>query len=103
MAGTRLFFGGRDDPDVVAQGSCNGLEKPQAARVHAIVVGEKDAHVAAMVERSLSRNHPPDCAISATALAIYSPTVGKFLFSVLGLSIGADGDHRFSHKYRESQ
>jgi hypothetical protein len=37
------------------------------------------------------------------SLAIYSPEGRKFLFSIMTVSIGACGDHRLSHKYKESQ
>jgi hypothetical protein len=37
------------------------------------------------------------------SLAIYSPVARKFLFSIMTVSIGACGDHRLSHKYKESQ
>jgi hypothetical protein len=46
VPGAGLFLGRRDNPDVVAKLPHDGLEQPQSAGVHAIVVGQEDPHVA---------------------------------------------------------
>src|SRR4029079_4249833 len=51
VARARLLLGRGDDPDVVAEPPRDGLEQPQAAGVHAVVVGQEDAHLTAYAGR----------------------------------------------------
>src|SRR4051812_14920343 len=72
MAGAGLLLGRGNDPNVVAELPGDGFEQLEAASVHAVVVGEQDAHwtfrlcgtrSAAATANKAAKN----CAIFATA------------------------------------
>src|SRR5437879_92793 len=44
MTGARLFLRRRNHPDIVGELACDRFQQPEPARVHAIVVGDQDAH-----------------------------------------------------------
>ena len=107
VASSGLLFGRSYDPDVIAECSCDRLEQLQASGVHAIVVGEKDAHGSAMpfVPQWGNLDRACDALMRhiRNSRAISSLAVRKFLFSQPRVFIGAFGDKRLSHKLRESQ
>jgi hypothetical protein len=70
MARAGLLLGRCNDPDIVTKLSRHGLEQPQAAGVHAVVVGQKYAHCSAMGEARKCRNREE--------IAPYSQQLGDF-------------------------
>jgi hypothetical protein len=61
---TRLLLGWSDDPDIVAELARDAFEKLEAAGVDAVVIGQENAHPAAMSEAQRRRNRRKNAPIS---------------------------------------
>jgi hypothetical protein len=90
MAGTGLLFGRGNDPDIVRKLPHDALEQPQAACVHAVVVGQQDPHARPMREASFRCNcegHGGQLRHIRNSLAICSLGDGQRLLTVGGVFI----------------
>ena len=107
VARSGLFVRWGHDPDVVAQRAGNRLEQFQSSGVHAVVVGEENAHAERYAVRPVMgqswRKAPFEMRHISNRAAISSPRARNSLFSRERIIIGASGDKRLSHKLRERQ
>src|SRR5947209_15681611 len=94
MARAGLLLGRSDDPDVVAELARDALQNAQAAGVHAVVVGEENAHAKGLWGRHPGAATAKEMRHIRNSLAISSQECCQFLLSTAAISIGAVGDGR---------